>query len=102
MVAQFARCGRMRALLMRRFRDDERGSTAIEFGIIALPFTMLLVGTMSLALYYFTNFTIENATWSAARAIRTGEMQQSLGSYAGAKTAEDRKKQFKAAVCAKA
>lgn len=103
MVFELARRARSRALMQtRRFRRDDRGATAIEFGIIGLPFILMLVGTISVALYFFTNFSIENAVWSAARAIRTGEMQQSLGSYAGKVTAEDRKRQFKAIMCAKA
>jgi Flp pilus assembly protein TadG len=67
-----------------------------------MPFILLLVGLMSVCLYFFTNFTMENAVWNAARAIRTGQMQQSTGSYAGITTNEDRKKAFKDAMCAKA
>ena len=56
---------RARALL-RRWRGDESGATAVEFGIIALPFLLLLFGIMSVCLFYFANFAIENAVWQAA------------------------------------
>ena len=103
MVAQLANRARARALLMtRRFRGDESGATAVEFAIIAMPFMLLLVGLMSVCLYFFTYFTMENAVWNAARAIRTGQMQQGQGAYAGAVTNEDRKNAFKAAMCSKA
>ena len=90
------------AALLRRWRREESGATAIEFGIIALPFVLLLFGLVSVCLYYFANFSIENATWQAARAVRTGQLQQSTGAYSGAVTNADRKKAFKKAFCDKA
>lgn len=100
-VADYGR--RAHALqLLRRWRKDQSGETAIEFAMVAMPFLLLLFGIMSVCLYFFTNFTIENATWQAARAIRTGQVQQSQGAYAGAVTLEDRKKAFKKALCDKA
>ena len=58
---------------MRGLRRDERGVTAVEFGIVALPFLMFLFGIINVGLLYFTTFTIENATEGAARGIRTGQ-----------------------------
>ena len=92
---------RARALL-RRWRGDESGATAVEFGIIALPFLLLLFGTMSVCLFYFANFAIENAVWQAARAIRTGQLQQGKGAYTGTTTNADKKAAFKKALCAAA
>jgi Flp pilus assembly protein TadG len=88
--------------LMWRWRRDESGFTAVEFALIAGPFLMLLFGIISICFYFFTNFTLENAVWQAARAIRTGQMQQGTGAYKGTTTNEDKKKEFKKAVCAKA
>ena len=103
MVAQLADRARARAVLLtRRLRGDESGATAVEFAIVAMPFMLMLVGIMSVCLYFFTYFTMENAVWNAARAIRTGQMQQGQGAYAGAVTNEDRKIAFKNAMCSKA
>jgi Flp pilus assembly protein TadG len=88
--------------LAQRWRRDEGGATAVEFAIVALPFMLLLFGIMTVCLYFFTNFSLENAAWQAARAVRTGQMQQSQGTYAGTVTLEDRKTAFRAALCAKA
>jgi Flp pilus assembly protein TadG len=88
--------------LLRRWRRDESGVTAIEFAIVAMPFVLLLLGIMWVSLFYFANFTLENAVWQAARAIRTGQVQQSQGAFSGATTNEDRKQAFKQALCAKA
>jgi len=87
---------------LRRWRADQSGFTAIEFAMVALPFLMLLFGTISVSLFYFTTFTMENAVWMASRSVRTGQFQQGEGAYAGMATAEDRKKAFKQALCAKA
>ncbi len=88
--------------LMRHWRKDETGATAVEFGIVAMPFMLLLLGIMWVSLFYFANFTLENAVWQAARAIRTGQVQQSQGAFSGAVTNNDRKQAFKQALCAKA
>jgi Flp pilus assembly protein TadG len=88
--------------LARRWRSDDSGATAVEFGIVALPFVLLLFGVMTVCLYFFTNFSLENAAWQAARAVRTGQLQQSQGAYTGKVTLEDRKTAFRAALCAKA
>lgn len=87
---------------LAKWRADRSGSAAIEFAIVALPFLMLLFGTISVSLYYFTTFTVENAVWMASRSIRTGQFQQGQGAYAGYATNEDRKKAFKKALCDKA
>jgi Flp pilus assembly protein TadG len=87
---------------LAEWRADRSGSAAVEFALIALPFLMLLFGTISIAIYYFTTFTVENAVWMASRAIRTGQFQQGQGAYAGYTTNEDRKKAFKKALCDKA
>jgi len=94
---------RARALVLaRRWRRDDSGVTAVEFALVATPFILLLFGIMSVCLFYFANFSIENAVWQAARAIRTGQVQQSQGAYAGAVTNADRKTAFKKALCDRA
>ena len=59
----------------RSLRRNEQGFTAVEFGMVATPFLMFLFGIINVGLMYFTTFTIENATESAARAIRTGQIK---------------------------
>jgi Flp pilus assembly protein TadG len=49
----------------------------VEFGIIAIPFFMLLFGIIIIGLYFFTYSALENGVELAARKIRTGEAQSS-------------------------
>jgi Flp pilus assembly protein TadG len=88
--------------LVRRWRREESGTTAVEFAIVGGPFIFLLFGLVSVSLYYFADFSMENATWQAARALRTGQLQQSQGSYSGLVTNSDRQKALKKAFCEKA
>jgi Flp pilus assembly protein TadG len=102
-MAAFAHRAHMRAkFLTRRLRSDESGFSAVEFAIVALPFLLLLVGLVSISLYFFTNFTMESAVLNAARAIRTGQLQQGKGAYSGLTTNEDKRAAFKAIMCSKA
>ncbi len=75
--------------VMRRWRGDEQGVTALEFGMVAAPFFMLLFGIIGIGLYFFTTFTIENAVEQASRLLRTGQAQQAAMTDA----------QFKAKIC---
>lgn len=56
---------------------DNSGTTAIEFAMVGIPFLMLLFGIISVGLFFFTTFTLENAVEEAARLIRTGQAQES-------------------------
>lgn len=88
------------ALRLRSWRRDESGFTAVEFAAVSMPFVLLLFGILSICLYFFTTSTFENAVWQASRAIRTGQLQQGTGAYTGL-SMDDKKKAFKAALCAR-
>ncbi len=75
-----------------RFARADRGSTAVEFSLVALPFVMLIFATIELALVMLVCTTLDTAVEAAGRKIRTGEFQES-----GAATKSD----FKAVVCAR-
>lgn len=62
--------------LVRRWSRDDKGVTALEFGLVAAPFFMLLYGIIGVGLYFFTTFTLENAVEQASRLLRTGQAQQ--------------------------
>lgn len=100
-LADHVRRTHVRALRsLRAWRKDDSGFTAVEFAMVAMPFIMLLFGILSVCLYFFTTFTMENAVWQASRAVRTGQFQQGQGIYAGMVTMEDRKTAFRNALCA--
>lgn len=58
-----------------RLAKDTRGTTAVEFGMIALPFLMLAFGIMGMGLHFFTMNSLEHGVETASRQIRTGQAQ---------------------------
>jgi Flp pilus assembly protein TadG len=75
-----------------RFARAERGATALEFGLVALPVLTLIFGLIEIALVFLVGATLDQATQAASRQIRTGEFQTS---------AANTKSDFKALVCAR-
>ncbi len=85
------------------FRRDENGATAVEFGLIAMPFFALLFGVMGVSQMFFWMFTLENAVWSASRDLRTGAFQSAAtGSRYAGLTGDALKTEFKKAICERA
>ncbi|HEX4179865.1 MAG TPA: TadE/TadG family type IV pilus assembly protein [Caulobacteraceae bacterium] len=76
MMARANLIGRLNGFA-RRFRIARRGAAAIEFAMLAMPFFGLLCGIMDIGLIFVVSTTLENATNSAARQIRTGQTQSS-------------------------
>ena len=67
--AQLAR----RALL--RFRRDRRGATAVEFGLVAVPFLGLLMAIFETGFVFFNNVGLQSAVQTASRTVLTGTAQ---------------------------
>jgi Flp pilus assembly protein TadG len=82
----------LRPPFVRRFADARRGAVAVEFAFVAFPFILLLFGILELALVFIVTTTLESATESAARKVRTGEFQTG---------AAHAKKDFRDSVCAR-
>jgi Flp pilus assembly protein TadG len=61
---------------LARFRRDEKGATAVEFGLLAVPFVALLFAVLETALMFFASQALETAVANSSRLIRTGQAQQ--------------------------
>ncbi|MFK7793358.1 MAG: TadE/TadG family type IV pilus assembly protein [Devosiaceae bacterium] len=73
---------RMRGLgaLTKRFIKQPSGATAIEFGLVALPFFFLKMAIIETAFIFWAGQTLESGVGQAGREIRTGQVQsQGLG-----------------------
>ncbi len=62
--------------LNRLFRRQE-GVAAVEFALIAMPFFLLLIGTIEMALFFAAGTVLEGGSAAASRLIRTGQAQLS-------------------------
>lgn len=91
--ARKARSGRPRWRGARGFGAREDGVTAVEFGLVAMPFLFGLMAIFEVALTFLGGQTLQMAVDDAAREVRTGEFH-SGGSPTRAS--------FVSAVCSKA
>lgn len=53
------------------------GVVAVEFALIALPFFILLIGMIEMALFFAAGTVLEGGSAAASRLIRTGQVQLS-------------------------
>src|SRR5688572_23018363 len=74
-----------------RWVREERATTAVEFSMIGIPFILMIVGIVEMALMFTVQTVIQQATFDASRLIRTGQLQQ--GDLGDPETA------FRQAVC---
>lgn len=58
---------------LRSFYSDTQGATAIEFGLILLPFLTIVFAIIETALSIVVNRMVDNAVVESARLIRTGQ-----------------------------
>ncbi|WP_082560173.1 MULTISPECIES: TadE/TadG family type IV pilus assembly protein [unclassified Brevundimonas] len=49
------------------------GSAAVEFGMVALPFCMMMFAILELGVVFVTDSVLENATIETGRLVRTGQ-----------------------------
>jgi Flp pilus assembly protein TadG len=63
---------------LRKMREREDGVTAIEFAILAVPLFSMIIGIIELGLFYAAGAVLEGASASAARMIRTGQVQEAV------------------------
>jgi len=61
--------------LLRRFRRNRRGSTAVEFALVAPVFFALLFAILETAIVFFAGQVLESVTQNSARMIMTGQAQ---------------------------
>jgi len=68
-------CKSLRRLACR-FRRHDDGVAAIEFAMVGAPFLLVLLVTFEASMAFVTEYGLQSATTSAARLIRTGQVQK--------------------------
>ena len=61
--------------LLRRFRSDRSGATAVEFAMVSVPFFGLLFAIFETAFVFLAQEGLDAATTAAARQLMTGQAQ---------------------------
>ncbi len=57
------------------FARDERGVTAVEFAILALPFFTIILAILQTALVFLAQQVLDSALQDASRLVKTGQAQ---------------------------
>jgi Flp pilus assembly protein TadG len=65
---------RKRGGILRRFKKNQDGVSAIEFAFVGPPFIYLLCCIFETGIMLFSEYVIENGVAQAARMIRTGQV----------------------------
>lgn len=85
------------------FAAAREGATAVEFGLIAVPFLCLIAAIVETALAFFAGQVLDNAVSSASRQLYTGQFQAARASDppppADKTTQQVALEKFKAAIC---
>lgn len=68
--------GRRRFNPFKRFREDRKGSVAIEFTMLAIPFAMLIFAILESCISFAAQQVIANATDDIGRQLRTGQIRR--------------------------
>lgn len=76
---------------VRKWFRDIGGTTAVEFSLVGIPFILMIVGTIEMALMFTAQSVLQESTFTASRLIRTGQLQLSEEG--------DREEMFRDAVC---
>ena len=94
-------CPKLRRLnglnnLFRRFRRDKKGATAIEFGMLAMPFLFLMMMIVEMAMVFWTRQVLQETMSQISRTVLTGESRKIYTGPQPVQTAA-----FRDAICAK-
>jgi Flp pilus assembly protein TadG len=71
----------MRAILLRRLRDDDRGASVIEFALFAPILGVMVMGVTDLAMGYSTKLRVEAAIFRALEKVAVGSFQTDYTTY---------------------
>lgn len=77
--------------IIKPWLRDKSGTTAVEFSLVGIPFVLMIIGTVEMALMFTAQSVLQEATYTASRQIRTGQIQQMDGG--------DQQAAFREAVC---
>jgi len=62
--------------VIKRFKKDEEGATAVEFALVGGPFFLLVFAIIETSLMFFANQYLETVIDDMARLYRTGQLER--------------------------
>jgi Flp pilus assembly protein TadG len=62
--------------LFKRFGRNANGGAAVEFALVAMPFTALLIAIIELGIFYFASRYFEDGVFNASRQVMTRRLPE--------------------------
>ncbi|MBL1406230.1 MAG: pilus assembly protein [Rhizobiales bacterium] len=72
-----AKCLRLPKIL-KRFRKEEDGVTAIEFGMLGIPFFLIVTSIIEVSLFFFAGQYLDHSVDQVARKVRVGALPSNM------------------------
>ncbi|WP_237154055.1 TadE/TadG family type IV pilus assembly protein [Oryzibacter oryziterrae] len=67
--------GKERGRLLPAFLRSKKGTTAVEFGILAVPFVLIIYFVLDVSMMYLADSLLDRSLHKVARQIKTGQAQ---------------------------
>lgn len=64
--------------LLKRFKKDQDGVTAIEFAMLGLPFFLILTSILEVSIFFFAGQYLDNSVDQVARRVRVGDIKSNM------------------------
>lgn len=61
--------------LLKRFKKEQDGVTAIEFAMLGMPFFLIITSIIEVSLFFFAGQYLDHSVDQVARKIRVGELK---------------------------
>lgn len=63
--------------VLKRFKRNEGGATAVEFAFVGLPFFLLMFAIIEVSIFFFAGQVFESSIDTVGRMVRTGQLSAS-------------------------
>ncbi|MBL4599986.1 MAG: pilus assembly protein [Rhizobiaceae bacterium] len=64
--------------IIKRFRRNDRGATAVEFALVGGPFFLLMFAIIEVSIFFFAGQVFETAVDTVGRMVRTGQIDSNM------------------------
>lgn len=64
--------------VLKKFKRNEGGATAVEFAFVGLPFFLLMFAIIEVSIFFFAGQVFESSVDNVGRMIRTGQLDPNI------------------------
>ena len=64
--------------VLKKFRRNDDGATAVEFAFVGLPFFLLMFSVIEVSIFFFAGQVFESSVDTVGRMVRTGQLPSDM------------------------